>query len=166
MKWTTPFPALLLACAFAAPAHAQGTIKVSRSMELSGGAAKTWSAVKDFGGLHTWHPAVERTDIRKGGDNKPGTVRVLSLKGGGTITETLTGHSEPARTLSYRIDKSPLPVVGYNSTLAVKSRGTGSTITWSSTFSAKPGTKDDVAKKVIEGIYDAGFDNLKRQLGA
>lgn len=159
--------ALLAASVAAAPAFAQGTIKVSKSMELAADAGKTWNAVKDFGGLHTWHPAVEKTDIKRGGDNKPGMVRVLSLKGGGEITETLTAHSSPARSLSYRIDKSPLPVTGYNSTIAVKPGKAGSsTITWSSTFAAKPGTKDEEAKKVIGGIYDAGLDNLKKKLGA
>lgn len=149
----------------AAPAYA---IDVIKSVEVGADQVKTWNAVKDFGGLHKWHPAVEKTDVKSGGDNKVGTVRELSLKGGGTITETLTAHSTPARSLTYRIDESPLPVVGYTSTIAVKPGTTlsKSTVIWSSTFKAKDGTSDADAKKAIEGIYDAGLGNLQKQLGS
>ena len=61
-------------CLMAAPSFA-GQVKVDRSVTLAADAAKTWDTVKDFGELHTCHPAVEKTDIKKGGDNKPGTVR-------------------------------------------------------------------------------------------
>lgn len=156
-----------VAAAFAlagAPAYA---IDVSKSVEVGADPAKAWDAVKDFGGLHKWHPAIEKTDIKSGGDNKVGTVRVLSLKGGGTVTETLTAHA-PDRSLTYRIDESPLPVAGYTSTVVVKpGKAAGkSTVIWTATFKAKEGTPDAEAQKVMEGIFDAGLGNLQKQLGS
>lgn len=147
---------------------ADHTLKVRKTVEVSADAAKTWKAVKDFGGLHTWHPAVEKTDIKSGGDNKVGTVRVLTLKGGGTITETLTAHSDKKRSLSYRIDDSPLPVTDYQSTLTVKPSDSAgkATVIWRATFKAKQGSKKADAQKTMDGVFAAGLDNLKKQLGS
>ena len=38
------------------------------------------------------------------------------------------------------------------------------TIEWSSTFEP-PGACEPVAVKVIRGIYEAGFDNLRKMFG-
>lgn len=162
--------AVLIALAAAtftiSPAEAAPTVKVSRTLVVHAAPDQTFDAIKDFGGWQSWHPAIEKTDIKSGGANKVGTVRVLSLKGGGTITETLTAFSARGKSYSYRIDESPLPVTNYRSTLAVKSgKAGGSTLTWSSTFKAKQGVTDAEAKKAIEGVYDTGLDNLKTQLG-
>ena len=153
---TKPFTRrLLLAtfCAFAASgAFAAATITVSRSMAYAADPAKTWDAVKDFGALDAWHPAVEMTEIKSGTDNKPGAVRLLSLKGGGTVTETLTSYDAKAHSMGYRILDGVLPVEGYKSVIAVKANGSGgSKLVWSSSFKAKKGTSDADAKKAIEG---------------
>ena len=159
--------ALMAVFAISAPAYAGGTIKVARSAEVAADAGKTWDTVKDFGALEKWHPAIEKTEIKSGTDNKPGAVRLLSLKGGGNITEKLTAYSDKGRSMNYEIVDGPLPVVGYKSTISVKAHGKGkSTLVWTSTFKAKDGTSDADAKKVIEGVYDAGLDNLKKQLGS
>lgn len=159
----------LLASGFAiaaVPAFAGDTLTVARSYKLPAAPGKTWAAIKDFGGVHTWIPAVEKTDISKGGHNKVGTVRVLGLKGGGGVTEKLTAYSGAGHSMSYKMLESPLPVVGYRSTLAVKpGKSGGSIVNWSANFKAKEGTPDAEAKKVIEGIYDSSVDNLKKQLG-
>ena len=159
----------LLASGFAiaaVPAFAGDTLTVARSYKLPAAPGKTWAAIKDFGGVHTWMPAVEKTDISKGGHNKVGTVRVLGLKGGGGVSEKLTAYSGAGHSMSYKMLESPLPVVGYRSTLAVKpGKSGGSIVNWSANFKAKEGTPDAEAKKVIEGIYDSSVDNLKKQLG-
>lgn len=165
MKLTFRLAAFAASAALlASPVFAAATIKVARSAELSASAAKTWETVHAFDGLHTWHPAVEKTEMKSGSDNKPGSVRVLSLKGGGTIVETLTKYSASRRTMTYRIDEpGPLPVVGYVSTISVKPAMAGaSVIRWTSSFKAKEGVSDADAKKAIEGVYDAGLDNLKK----
>ena len=159
---------VLLSSAFAisaAPTFAGDTLTVARSYELPAAPGKTWAAIKDFGAVHTWIPAVEKTDISKGGHNKVGTVRVLGLKGGGGVTEQLTACSGAGQSMSYKMLESPLPVVGYRSTLTVKpGKSGGSVVSWSANFKAKEGTPDAEAKKVIEGIYDSSVGNLKKQL--
>lgn len=154
------------ALAFAPTAFANHTIKVSKSVTVNAPADKVWAEVKDFGALQNWHPAVESTKIDKGGDNKPGTVRTLSLKGGGNITETLTAYSDKGRSQSYKINEGVLPVAGYTSTISVKPAGKDkATLSWTSSFKAKAGTSDADAKKTIEGVYDAGLGNVQKKLG-
>jgi hypothetical protein len=60
---------------------------------------------------------------------------------------------------SYTIEKGPLPVANYTSTLKVSGADKGATIDWSGSFDAK-GARDDEAIKIISGIYDAGVDAL------
>ena len=147
-------------------AFANHAIQVSKSVEINAPADKVWADIKDFGALQNWHPAVESTKIDKGGDNKPGTVRVLSLKGGGNITETLTAYSDKGRSMSYKINEGVLPVAGYSSTITVKAKGKDkATVSWTSRFKAKAGTPDADAKKTIEGVYDAGLGNLGKKIG-
>jgi hypothetical protein len=43
-----------------------------------------WKKIGDFCGIATWHPAVEKCVL-----SDDGKMRTLSLKGGGTIVETL-----------------------------------------------------------------------------
>ena len=47
----------------------------------------------------------------------------------------------------------------------VKDNGDGtSTVEWSSDFKPKDATEND-AVKAIQGVYQAGFDNLKKMFG-
>ncbi len=163
---------VLFAMAFSGVASAagvarDGSINVSKSAEFAVPADKLWDTVKAFDGLHTWHPAVEKTVMQKGEGNKVGNVRLLTLGGGGgVITETLMRYSDSGKRMTYKIDDGPLPVLLYVSSIAVKPTASGgSKITWSSTFKAKRGTKDADAKKTIEGVYEGGFENLKKLLG-
>ena len=151
---------LALAAAASAACAAGNTLSISEKAELAVPPAKAWQAIQDFGAWQTWHPVLATDEIIKGKNNDKGTVRVLTTKDGGKITEELTAYSAAAMTYSYRIVESPLPVTDYVSTLKVSKSKSGSTVTWSSTFKAKSGTPDDEARKVMTGVYRAGLDNL------
>lgn len=137
-----------------------GALTVTETVNVAASPAKTFDAVKDFDGLHKWHPVIASTQITKGHGNAKGTVRVLTTKDGAKITEELLSHSDSTMAFEYRITDSPLPISDYVSTLKVTKSGTGSTVTWSSTFKAKDGTPDEDAKKLISGVLRAGLDNL------
>lgn len=147
----------------ATAAFAAGKLTVTETVQLAAPADKVWDKIKDFDKWQGWHPAVASTKITKGSDNKVGEVRVLSLNGGGEITETLTGFDGAAKSTSYNIDASPLPVDHYASTLSVAAKDGGALVTWTSTFDAK-GAPDADAQKVISGVYRAGLDNLKKMM--
>lgn len=131
-------------------------LDVKKTLDVAAAPDAVWKAVGDFCGIGTWHPAVEKCELQQK-DGK--TLRLLSLKGGGSILEEQTARDDAAHSYGYTILESPLPVANYNSTLSVAANGSGSTLTWVGTFDAK-GAPDDKAKEVIGGIYDAGLAGI------
>lgn len=133
--------------------------KISMSTDLNASADQVWKMIGGFNALPDWHPAVEKSEL-----TQEGQTRTLSLAGGGTIVEKLEKVDDGARTYTYSIVDSPLPVSNYTATIKVSGEGDNSTIEWSSEFSAD-GASDTDAMKAIEGIYQAGFDNLRKMFG-
>ncbi|MDH3695208.1 MAG: SRPBCC family protein [Gammaproteobacteria bacterium] len=140
-------------------ACAQGALSASQETMLNASASDVWAHIGDFGGLHTWHPAVTGTELTGSGTDV-GDIRVLTLGDGAKITEELRGHSNEGMSYSYAILESPLPVANYESTIKVESTGDNSCkVMWSSTFDAKD-VMDIEAIGTIDGIYTAGLDAL------
>ena len=136
--------------------------KVNMSTPLAANADNLWQAIGGFGAIADWHPAIEKADLT--GETK-GSVRTLHLVGGGTITERLEEVSASERVYRYSITDSPLPISNYVAEIKVNDNGDGtSTVEWSSEFEAK-GVGDNEALTTIQGIYQAGFDNLAKLYG-
>ncbi len=136
---------------------------VSMSQKLNAQAMRVWERIGDFATLHEWHPAIERTDIEGSGI---GALRTLHLAGGaGTVQERLDGANATARSYTYTILDSPLPVANYQATIQVTDQGDGTcTVYWASTFDAD-GASDADAEAAIRGVYDAGFGALRQEFG-
>jgi mxaD protein len=158
----------LLACGFAQGAAPRLT--VSKTITIDAPAAKVWHAAKDFNGLNTWHPAVATDEIVEGKNNTVGAVRLLTLKGGGTIKEKLLAFDAAGRSFKYAILEGVLPVSDYTSTFAVKSAGENrSSVTWTGHFKRKnvgdnpaDNENDKTARDTMGGVYQGGLDNLKK----
>jgi mxaD protein len=124
--------------------------------------------------LNTWHPALASDEIVEGKNNVVGAVRVLTLKGGGTIKEKLLAYDAKGHSFKYAIVESVLPVSDYTSTFVVKSAGKGkSSVVWTGHFKRKnvgdnPGDKenDKTAIDTVDGVYSSGLDNLKKLVEA
>ena len=130
--------------------------KVKMSTPLGVPAQKVWDLIGGINTVADWHPAVEKSELEQGG-----TIRKLSLVGGGEIVEKLTQTDDEGRTYSYSIVSSPLPVAGYNAEIRVTGEGDSCNIEWSSNFEPNGASETD-ATEAIQGIYQAGFDNLKK----
>jgi mxaD protein len=145
-------------------------LAVSKTITVDASAAKVWHAAKDFNGLNTWHPAVATDEIVEGKNNTVGAVRLLTLKGGGTIKEKLLAFDGAARSFKYAILEGVLPVSDYTSTFVVKSAGKNkSSVTWTGHFKRKnvgdnpaDSENDKTARDTIGGVYQAGLDNIKK----
>jgi hypothetical protein len=137
--------------------------KVSLSTTLPVPARTVWDAIGGFNSLAKWHPAVAKSEESKEG---AATIRRLTLHGGGSIVERLEGKDDTRRTYSYSIVAGPLPVAAYKATLHVEADKGGKSckVEWSSTFEPS-GASEPEAVKVIRGIYEAGFDNLRKMFG-
>jgi hypothetical protein len=85
--------------------------------------------------------------------------------GGGSILEKLEKSDEDGHLYSYSILESPLPIANYTATIrATDNESGGCTIEWSSQFEPS-GAPENEAVKAVEGIYQAGFDNLRKMFG-
>src|SRR5476649_517411 len=83
-------------------------LHASDTVTIDAPASKVWSTVKDFNGLNTWHPALASDEIVEGTNNKVGAVRVLTLKGGGTVKEKLLAFDDKGHMFKYAIVESVL----------------------------------------------------------
>ncbi len=150
------------------------TLHTSKTITINASASKVWDLTKDFGGLNNWHPALASDAIVEGTDNTVGAVRLLTLKGGGTIKEKLLAYNAAGRTFKYAILEGVIPVSDYTSTFVVTSAGKGkSSVTWSGRFKRKnvgdnpaDNENDKAAVDAINGVYQSGLDNLKKMAEA
>lgn len=135
--------------------------KVSSQQELHVPAETVWDLIGKFNALADWHPAVEKSELSEGG-----SIRTLNLAGGGEIVERLEKLDDGEYEYSYAILDSPFPVRDYTSTLKIRPSddGKGCVVEWGGHFEPAGASAAD-AKKVINGIYQAGFDNLKKIFG-
>jgi ribosome-associated toxin RatA of RatAB toxin-antitoxin module len=133
--------------------------KISMSTDLDVSADQVWQLVGNFNALPDWHPEVEKSEL-----TKKGQERRLSLVGGGTVVERLEKIDDKARTYSYSIVDSPLPIKNYKATIKVTGTGKGCKLEWSSEFEPNAGFENDVMKD-LQGLYQSGFDNLKKMFG-
>lgn len=134
--------------------------KVSESLHLTVPAAQVWQMIGGWNALADWHPAIEKCELESGGE-----VRRLHLVGGGEIVETLHHHDDGARSCTYEINAGPLPVANYKATITVAEEDGGAKVEWSSEFEPSGAPESD-AVATIQGIYQAGFENLKKLFGA
>jgi hypothetical protein len=137
--------------------------KVSMSTRINASADKVWKLVSDFNGLPVFISAIKKSTMEGSG---VGALRTLTLDGGGPpIVEKLEKFDDQAKTLSYSIVTSPLPVKDYFSTVEAIDLGAGQCeLKWYSTFQPD-GVPDAEAVKIIEGVYAGAFDGLKKLFG-
>lgn len=139
--------------------------KVQVETTLQVPAQAVWNMVGGFNELARWHPAVIRSEEarEKGGV----TVRRLTLSDGGIIVAQVEQHDDKARTYSYSVVETPLPVAGYHASLHVRGAADGHscTIAWSSEFQSS-GAPESEAVRIIRGLYETGFDNLRKLFGS
>lgn len=135
---------------------------VSMTQNLPVPAQMVWATIGGFNALPDWHPAVEKSELEEEGG---ATIRRLHLAGGGEIVERLEKVDDKERLYSYSIISGSLPVSNYTASIRVKDIGVGCSVEWSSDFEASGAPEGD-AVAAIRGIYETGFENLKRMFGA
>lgn len=137
--------------------------KVSMSRDLSASADIVWEIVGKFSAIDSWLPPIASCEAD--GD-AVGDMRKLTTVDGAVVHERLDSIDDDARTYSYLITDSPLPLSDYRATISVAEGDGGfSVIHWSSEFEPVGAPEADVVA-IVEGIYQAGFDAIEERLGA
>jgi len=139
--------------------------KVQVETTLQVPAQAVWNMVGGFNELARWHPAVVKSeDVKEKGGV---TVRRLTLSDGGIIVAQLEQHDDKARTYSYEVVETPLLMAGYHASLHVREAADGHscTVAWVSEFQPS-GAPESEAVRIIRGLYEVGFDNLRKLFGS
>lgn len=167
---------LAVALPFVAHAHGPSPQKVVKEVVIKAEPATVWAVVKDFGGMHKWHPAVAGTKVEDRKDNESEATlqhRTLSLKDGGNVVEKLREVNDADMKIDYKMVEGTIPVSNYRAVMQVKAGpGAGeATLVWTGRFynkansmEAKPGEDNPTANAAINGIYDAGLASIKAML--
>ena len=165
-----PLVALVLLAGFtgASLAHGPTRQKVIEKISIAAPAAAVWATMGNFDALQHWHPAVEASPADKG--NAEGSVRLLKLRGGGELVETLESHSDAQMKYSYRAkDGGALPVTNYTSTISVAADGNKALVEWRGAFyrgspnnDPPPDKNDEAAVAAVTGVYQSGLARLKK----
>ncbi|TMJ39904.1 MAG: SRPBCC family protein [Alphaproteobacteria bacterium] len=157
MRLITLVAAVSAACLAAPLAQAAS---VSKKLEIAAAPDKVWAAIGGFCDIGSWLTIVVKCEITEADGKK---VRTLTTGDGGILVESLERWDDDGMSYTYRIQSSPLPMENYISTIKVSGNSETSTVEWSSSFDPKGAPEADVVK-TISGIYQVGFDGLKKKL--
>jgi mxaD protein len=166
---------LLVLIAVAASAHGPTPQKVEEKIEIAAPPAAVWAIAKDFAGIGTWHPLLEKS-VGKGG-NAAGAERELTLKSGGVLVDGLDDFNEAEMSYGYRLAKeniAALPVSFYSASLSVKPGASGgSVVEWigrfyrADTSNFPPEDKNDAtAIAAMKNFLGEGLKGLKAKAEA
>src|SRR6185295_3008826 len=129
---------------------------------------RVWARVRDFNGLPNWHPAIAESRI-EGGEpaDKIGCVRDFRLRNGDRIREKLLGLSDYEMFCTYSILESPMGVENYVATLRLTpvTDGDQTFLEWTAEFDCAPERENELVGNIGTGVFQGGFDALKRAFG-
>ena len=143
--------------------------KVVRSAIIDAPIERVWAVLRDFNSHDRWHDVVDQSRI-EGGEpsSRVGCVRNFTLKDGNQIREQLLGLSDTEYKSTYSIVEATVPLQRYVATITLKpvTDGNRTFWHWESTFGTPPGQERELGDMVAQGVYEAGFENLRRHLHA
>src|SRR6202047_4024546 len=141
--------------------------RVIRSAVIDAPIEQVWAVLRDFNSHDAWHPAVADSHI-EGGESadQVGCVRNFHLADGNHIREQLIALSDEEFFSTYCILDATVPLRRYVATVTL-TRVTDGNRTfwhWQSTFETPRGREQELADMVGSGVYEAGFEGLRRYL--
>ncbi|MDB5945102.1 MAG: hypothetical protein JWQ33_128 [Ramlibacter sp.] len=141
--------------------------KVVRSAIIDAPVGRVWAVLRDFNSHERWHDAVEHSRI-EGGEppSRVGCVRNFNLRDGNHIREQLLSLSDSDYTSTYCIVEATVPLERYVATVTLKpvTDGDRTFWHWESSFATPPGRERELRDMVAQGVYEAGFENLRHYL--
>ena len=143
-------------------------VRVYVSSVIDAPADTVWSRIRDFNALPQWHPGIADSRIENSQpSDRIGCIRHFHTRDGGMIRERLLGLSDYDYTCTYSILESPMGVENYVATLKLTpvTDGVRSFAEWSAEFDCAEGREREIAEQIGGGVFQGGFDALKRHFG-
>ncbi|WP_292442618.1 SRPBCC family protein [Mesorhizobium sp.] len=128
---------------------------------------RVWRSISDFNGLPDWMPGMTGSHIEDGKDPaQVGSVRVLSMAGGGKARERLEEISSEDKLIVYSVLEAPIPVRNVRNGMRLRpiTDTHGTFCEWFSDFETEPGAEKDGAE-FLRRVFSSGYRGLKRHLG-
>lgn len=149
-------------------AHGPTPQRVDEHIIIDADVATVWQQVNAFDQLDKWHPAVESIAMQDE------TTRIVTLKSGGEITESLDESDAERHYLGYRLlteNIKAIPVSFYTIGIEVEAAENGSKVSLSGRFyRADTGNfppenlNDEAAVKAMTEYATSGLEGLKASL--
>jgi len=127
---------------------------------------RVWRVVRDFDAMPSWHPLIAQSRIEcSAASDSIGCVRNFSLTDGTNIREKLLSLSDLEHSFSYAIVEADIELQNYVAHFALLpvTDGNVAFATWSARFTCPKGMEDELRQTVSQGVFQAGFDALKRR---
>lgn len=143
-------------------------VKVVRSTILPAPTDAVWDVIRDFNGHDRWHPAVAASRVERGEPaDRVGCVRAFRLEDGSELREKLLTLSDLEQSFSYCLLDTPIPLFNYvaHVRLSPVTDGDMTFWEWESRFDAPAGRQAELAELVGTGIYSAGFEAIRQDMG-
>ena len=141
--------------------------KVVRSTVIDAPIERVWALLRDFNSHAQWHDVVADSRIEGGeAPTQVGCIRSFTLNDVHRIREQLLALSDREHRSTYCIVEATLPLERYVATLTLKpvTDGNRTFWHWESSFATPPGRERELRDAVAQGVYEAGFENLRRHL--
>lgn len=141
--------------------------RVVRSTVIDAPIERVWAVIRDFNSHDQWHDVVDTSRIeRDERSDQVGCVRNFNLKDGNQIREQLLTLDDRYYKSTYCIVEATVPLQRYVATVTLKpvTDGNRTFWHWESTFATPPGMEAELRQMVATGVYEAGFENLRRHL--
>ena len=167
---------------FSAVTYAHGPVrgKMTATVDIEASPEEVWEIIKNFDDM-SWLPSIASTTAT--GGNEKGATRVLTLVGGGEITEYLKKYDAKKMSYTYKItdmsvvktiqhsgqdeDVPVLAVANYQGKLTVSKKGSSSLVIWVATYYRAYMNNDEpdelneeTADEQVTAILKAGLTNL------
>ena len=141
--------------------------RVVRSTIIDAPIERVWAVLRDFNSHDHWHNVVDSSRIEgEERSDQVGCIRSFSLKDGNRIREQLLTLDDHQHKSTYCIVDATVPLIRYVATITLKpvTDGNRTFWHWESTFGTPPGRERELSNMVSQGVYEAGFENLRRHL--
>lgn len=165
-------------------AHGPVRGKMTATITIDAPAAKVWDVIKNYDDM-SWHPSIK--SVKGDGGNQKGSVRVLTLGNGGTITEELKSHDDAKMAYKYKItdmsstgtikhagqdEEIPvLPVGNYAAELSVTDKGGKAEVEWVATYyrayvnnNPPAELNEEAADKAVTAVLTTGLEALAKKV--
>jgi len=141
--------------------------KVVRSTIIDAPIERVWAVIRDFNSHDQWHDVVETSRIEANeASSQVGCVRSFTLKDGNRIREQLLTLDDREHKSTYCIVEATVPLQRYVATVTLKpvTDGQRTFWHWESSFATPLGMERELRDMVANGVYETGFDCLRRHL--